>query len=121
MSIVIKIIGGVLVLLGVLYLVKPVVLKVLLEFFRKGKLIYAAGLIRLALAVVFLLAARECGIPKVITVFVVLFMLSGLVTFMLGPKKLVPLIDWFLKTPVWVLRLLGVITSVISGIIIYAA
>lgn len=121
MSIVIKIIGGLFILLGVLYLVKPVVLKVMLEFFRKGKLIYVAGLIRLALAVVFLLAARECRIPKVITVFGILFMLSGLVTFMLGPKKLMPVIDWCLKKPVWVLRLLGVVTLVIAGIIIYAA
>lgn len=121
MSIVIRIVGVVLGLLGVLYLVKPVVLKVLLEFLKKGKLIYVAGLIRLALAVVFLLAARECGVPKVITAFGILSMVSGLMTFMLGPKKLVPLIDWFLKQPVWVLRLLGVMTSAIAGIIIYAA
>jgi len=121
MSTVIKIIGVVIVLLGVLYLVRPSVLKVLLEFFRKGSLIYVVGLIRLALAVVFLLAATKCSVPIVITVFGVLFMVSGLATFMLGPKRLVPVIDWFLKQPPWVLRILGVITSALAGVIIYAA
>ena len=62
MDIVIKIMGIVLVFLAVLYLLKPDIMKSLMEFFKQGKRIYFAGLIRIVLAIVFLLAARECDI-----------------------------------------------------------
>ena len=78
MDIVIKIVGIAIVFIAIVYLLKPDVLKRLMEFFKQGKRLYFAGLIRFALAIVFLLGARECDITWVIVVFGILFLISYL-------------------------------------------
>jgi uncharacterized protein YjeT (DUF2065 family) len=121
MDITIKIIGIVFVSIAIVFLVKPSVLKAMMEFFKKGKRIYIAALIRFALAIVFLLAARECDITWVIVTFGVIFLISGLLIFMLGPEKFRTLIDWYLKQSALLLRVAAVISLAIGAIIIYAA
>jgi uncharacterized protein YjeT (DUF2065 family) len=121
MDIVVKIAGIFFVLIGILYLLKPGILKGLMEFFKQGKRIYFAGLIRFVLAVVFLLAARECDITWVIVVFGILFMLSGLLVFTLGARRLKSLLEWWQKQPFLLLRLVGLIALAIGAVIIYAA
>ena len=121
MDIVIKIIGIVFVCFAIVFLLKPAVMNYLMEFFKKGQRIYLAGLVRLVLAVVFLLGARECDITWVIVVFGILFLISGLLIFMLGPKKCKSMIDWYQKQSVLLLRVFAVIALAIGAIIIYSA
>jgi len=121
MDIVIKIIGIVIVLLAAFFLIKPDIIKHVLEFFKQGKRLYIAGLIRLVLAVVFLLAARECDLTWVIVVFGILFLISGLSIFMIGAEKLKPMINWFQNKSALTLRLIAVIVLAIGAIIIYSA
>ncbi|UCG56401.1 MAG: hypothetical protein JSU70_16255 [Phycisphaerales bacterium] len=121
MELVIKILGVAFVCLGLVVLLKPAVFRPLLQFFRKGKRIYLAALTRFALAIVFLLAARECDMPWVIGCFGVLFLLAGLLTFALGPKRTTPMIDWFLKQSALVVRSIAVLILIIGAVIIYAA
>jgi len=121
MPVVIKIIGVVLVLLAVLYLIKPDVTKGIIGFFKKGKRLYLAGLLRLAFAVIFLLAASQCYIPAVIIVLGILFLLGGLLIFVLGPEKLRPMLEWWQRQSPILLRILGLITLAVGALIIYAA
>jgi hypothetical protein len=121
MDAVVKIVGIVIVLLAVLFLLKPDITKHLLGFFRRGKRIYLAAVVRLIMAIVFLLAARECDITWVIVVFGVLFLISGLLIFMIGAERIKPMLDWFQnKSPV-VIRLVAVIILAVGAIIIYSA
>jgi len=121
MDTVIKIIGVIIVSIAIVFLVKPQVMSHLIGFFRKGSRVYFAGLVRLALAVVFLLAARECDITWVILVFGLLFLISGLLVFMLGPAKIGPLLDWYQKQPLLLTRVVAAIILAIGAIIIYSA
>jgi uncharacterized protein YjeT (DUF2065 family) len=121
MTTVIKIIGVVFVLTAVLYFLKPEVLKTIMEFFKQGKRIYIAGLIRFVLAIVFLLGARECGVTWIIVTFGILFLIGGLLIFILGPAKLRSMIDWWQKRSVLLLRVIALITMAIGAVIIYAA
>ena len=121
MEIVIKVIGVVFVALGILYLYRPAIIKTLLGFFGKGKRLYIAGLIRLVLAVVFLLGARECHISRLIFALGILFLLSGILIFAMGPGKLKPIIEWYQKRSINVLRLIAMVPIVLGGLIIYAA
>jgi len=121
MDIVIRSLGIVIVVVGIVYLLRPDVMKWLIEFFKQGKRIYFAGLIRLALAVIFLLGARECDITWVIVVFGILFLIGGLLIFILGPEKLRRILDWYQKQSVLLLRVLAVIALAIGAIIIYSA
>ena len=121
MDTVVKIIGIVFVFIGIVYLLKPGVLKSFVEFFKKGKRIYFVGLIRFVLAVIFLLAANQCRTDWVIIVFGILFMLSGLLIFMLGAKRVKSILDWWQKQSSLLLRLMGLIALAIGAVIIYSA
>jgi uncharacterized protein YjeT (DUF2065 family) len=121
MDTVIKIIGIVIVAMAVLLLVRPDVMKRLLEFFKKGKRLYIPAVIRLALAIVFLLSARECDITWVIVVLGIVFLLSALLIFVLGPDKLRPMMDWYQRQSLILLRIIAVIPLAIGAIIIYCA
>ena len=121
MDTVIKVIGIVFVCVAIVYLLKPNVMKWLMEFFKQGKRIYFAGLIRFVLAVIFLLAARECKNFWVIFAFGILFIISGLLIFVLGSKRLKSMIEWYQKQSVLLLRVIALITLAIGAVIIYAA
>ena len=121
MDTVIKVIGILFICIAVVYLLKPTVIKWFIGFFKKGKRIYFAGLIRFVLAIVFLLAARECDITWVIVVFGILFIISGLLIFVLGPKKLNSILDWYQKQSLLLLRLIALIVLAIGAVIVYAA
>ena len=121
MDTVVKIIGIIIIVIAIVFLVKPQVMRHLIGFFKKGNRIYLAGLVRLALAVVFLLAVRECDITWVILVFGILFLISGVLVFMLGPAKIGPMLDWYQKRPLLLSRVLAAIIAAIGAIIIYSA
>jgi uncharacterized protein YjeT (DUF2065 family) len=121
MKIVIQIVGILIGAAGVVYLLKPDIMKWLMAFLKKGKRIYLAGLMRLALAVIFLLGARECDITWVIVVFGILFLTGGLLIFILGPEKIRRMFDWYEKQPVLLLRAMALIALAIGAIIIYSA
>jgi len=118
---IIKIIGIIIFSIAIVFLVKPQVTRYLMEFFKKGNRIYLVGLLRFALAVIFLLGARGCGIPWVIALFGILFMVSGILVFMLGPAKIGRMIDWYQRRPLLLSRLLAVLILAIGAIIIYSA
>ena len=123
MDIIIRSLGIVIVVVGIVYLLRPDVMKWLMGFFKQGKRIYFAGLIRLVLAVIFLLRAGspECEIRWVIAVFGILFLIGGVLIFILGPEKLRRILDWYQKQSALLLRVIAVIALAIGAVIIYSA
>ena len=92
---VIKSLGMLFTLMGIAYLLRPDIIKKLMGFFKKGKRIYFAGLVRFALAVVFLIAARECRYSLIIIVSGLIFLTGGLLIFILGTEKIRRIFDWY--------------------------
>ena len=118
---VIKIIGIVFVAIGVVYILKPSVMKRLFEFFKKGNRLYVAVPIRLGLAVVFLMGARECRQFWVIFVLGIILLISGILVLVLGPKKLVPIIEWFQGQSEILQRFVALIVLAVGVVIIISA
>ena len=114
-------IGIFIVLMGVLYIVKPAVMQALMRFFKEGKRIYLAGLLRFVLAVIFLLGARESGVPSVIAAFGIIFLLSGLTIFLMGAKRINRILQWYLAQPTVILRITAFIALAAGVVIIYCA
>jgi len=121
MDTVIKIIGMVIAGIGLVYLIRPDVLRKLLSFFKNRPLLYIGALLRFALAVVFLLAARECDLMWVIALFGILFLISGLMPFLLGVSRSRSILSRVAEQPVVVLRIVGIVVLVVGLIIVYAA
>jgi hypothetical protein len=121
MQIVIRIIGILMFLSGILFLLKPALIKQIVTFMQKGYRVYFIAMLRIALAIVFLLGARQCGMPRVIVILAILFLLSGLSIFMLGSGKIQRILKWYLRQPIFFLRILSLIPLILGGLIIYAA
>ena len=121
MSFAVRIIAIVFILLGVLYLAKPELVKRILEFFKQGKRIYIVGVIRLILAVVFLLAAQQCNVPWAIGVFGILLLVSGVMIFIIGDQKLKAWLQWWQKQSLLLLRVLSLLAIAFGLLIIYCA
>ena len=119
--IVIKSLGMLFTLMGIAYLLMPDIIKTLMGFFKKGKRIYFAGLLRFALAVVFLVAARECRYPWVIFASGIIFLIGGLLIFMLGPEKIRRILDWYEQQPGLIFRVIALIVLAFGVIIIFSA
>lgn len=121
MEIIVKIVGIVIVLIGIVYLLKPGILKQLMEFIKKGKRIYFAAVIRFTLAIIFLLGASECYQKWIIATFGILFLISGLLILILGPEKIRQILDWYDKQPVLIFRVIAAIVLTCGAVIVYSA
>jgi len=121
MKIIIQSLGIVIAVIGVVYLLRPDVMKWLMEFFKQGKRIYFAGLIRFVLGVIFLLGATDCDNKSIIAAFGILFLIGALLIFMLQLEKIRRILDWYQKQPILIFRVLAVIVLVFGAIIICSA
>lgn len=121
MSTIIQIIGIVIVAIGIVYVLKPSVMKRLFEFFKKGNRLYVAAPIRLGLAIVFLVGAGECKQFWVIFVLGILLLISGILVILLGPRKLVPILEWFQGQSEILQRVIALIVLAVGVIIIISA
>ena len=118
--IVIKSLGILFVLIGVAYLMKPGIIRELMRFFKKGKRIYFSGLLRFALAVVFLTGATECRMPAVIGALGIIFLLSGALIFLLGPERIRLILDWYDEQPVAIFNFIATVVIVVGAVIIFS-
>ena len=119
--IVIKSLGMLFALMGIAYLLRPDIIKKLMVFFKKGKRIYLAGLVRFALAVVFFVAARECRYFWIIFASGIIFLISGFLIFMLGPEKIRRILDWYQQQPALIFRIIALVVLAFGAIIIFSA
>ena len=119
--IVIKSLGIIFAIIGIVYLLKPEFLKWLMEFFKKGNRIYFAGVLRFTLAVICLVGARECRYPWVIFILGILFLIGGLLIFTLGPEKIRHMFDWYQQQSIIVFRVIALIVLIVGAVVIYSA
>ena len=121
METIIKVIGTTIVCIGLCFLILPEIMRATTRFFSKGSRLYLAAMMRFALAIVFIMGARHCGRTWIIVMFGLIFLLSGLMIFMLGLQKAKVILRWYLEQPKFISRVAAGIVLVVGLIIVYAA
>ena len=121
MEIVVNILGILIIFIGIGYLLKPDIIKRLMEFFKKGKRIYFAAVLRFILAIIFLLGASGCDQKWIIATFGILFLISGLLILILGHEKIRQMFDWYQNQPVLLFRIIAAVVLACGAVIVYAA
>lgn len=119
--IVIKGLGILFILIGIAYLLRPDIIRGLMRFFKKGRRIYFTGLLRFVLAVIFLTAAPECRIPVAIGALGIIFLLSGVLIFLLGAERIRAIFDWYEEQPVAIFNFIATVVIVVGAVIIFSA
>ena len=121
LNIAIQSVGVVLVVIAIAMVIKPETLRRVIALFKKGSLIYLAGVVRTVLAVVFLMGCSSSREPRIIAFIGILFLLSAIVVFLMGPKKVGPMLGWYEKQPPFILRAVCMLIIGIGLLIVYSA
>ncbi|MDD3295985.1 MAG: hypothetical protein PHU64_01330 [Candidatus Omnitrophica bacterium] len=117
----VKLIGILLVVAGAIFMVKPVNMKKVMHFWMEKKRIYAAGVINILIGVIFLFAASGSSLPWFVILMGIASLIKGALSFVMGPAKIMALIDKIEKKPLKSLRSLAIIPLVLGILLVYAA
>ncbi|KPK38997.1 MAG: hypothetical protein AMJ78_09145 [Omnitrophica WOR_2 bacterium SM23_29] len=120
MLILVKLIGIVIVAMGIIFLLNPEAMKRVINYWGQGKRLYLVGILRLLIGVVLLLSASQCRLVGAIVTLGILVLLGGIIIFALGLEKVKSILDWWDKKPLSVLRLLALIALAIGALLLYS-
>jgi len=121
MLILVRLIGIVLVGMGIMYLLNPKTLRQFVAFFEQGRRLYIAGILRIVIGVILLAAASQCRWVGVVLALGILILIGGIVIFILGLERLKSMINWWNKRPLIVIRLMGLIALAVGALLLYSA
>ncbi len=120
LPLVVRIVGVVLALMGVIFVIHPLLVRKLWAFFIVGKRIYLAALIRVILGVLFLLAASACRLPIVIIVIGILMLAAAVLIVSLKKETIDAMINYWLSKPLIVVRLISLVLIAFGALIVYS-
>jgi hypothetical protein len=114
------IIGALIGAWGVLAVIVPEKMRAFVRFLAKEKRYYLAALLRLLIAIVFLIFARDVQQTRIILFLGLLFLAGGILVLVIPGPKIRSMLDWWLAKPLWVYRLWGIVAVMFGVLIIYA-
>ena len=119
MLILAKLIGLLIVAIGLVMFVLPQFFPKVTDFLKEGKHIYWAGVGRSLVGVILLTVAPQSVLPVATVSVGVMFLLSGIIVFACDLEKLKGFLTHYSETSVLVIRLLGLVAASF-GILIFS-
>ena len=121
MAMLVRLLGAVVVVMGLIFGIKPEVFQKYVKFWNSRKRIVIGGIISFLFGVVFLLSASRCRVPAVITILGIWAIIKGIILFVLKERRLSTYLEWWSKKPLSVMRLIGIISLAFGILIIWCA
>jgi len=118
---IVKIAGIIFVSMAVWFFIDTKVVRKIAAFFVVGSRIYVAATIRIALGLIFILAAGNCRKTTIITIIGLLMLISGISIFALGIEKARAIIQWMQGRSDLFVRFSTLILFALGCLSIYAA
>ena len=120
MLILVKLIGIVMVAMGIIFLVSPTTMRQFMLLCEKGKRVYMMGVLRILFGVIFLLTASQSRIVGVTVTLGILFIIAGVTIFILRLDRIKTMLKWYYGRPLLVLRLIALIVIALGALILYS-
>lgn len=111
MVIMIKLVGVLFAALGLAIFASPQFTQKIFSFFKEGKRIYYAGVIRTVVGLALFLCASQSLVPLAAIALGLMFLVSGIAVFAADPEKLKTFITSYSDMPGLVIRLLGLVAA----------
>lgn len=122
MAITIKILGIVIIGIAFILMIRIGAMKRLLEYMlAEVRSFYVVGIIRLTVGAFLLLAASQSRIPLIILILGILFLVSGILVFLIGTEKSKAYVSWVLQKSPLVHRLMLLLPILLAALMIYSA
>jgi len=117
---IVRLMGGLTLLAGGLFTLKPQAFRNYVEFWRPPKRTYLGGVLAILFGVVFLMAAPTCNWGGVITIIGIMAFVKGIFFLTAGRKKVKAIIDWYVAKTDKTIKILGVIEAALGILILYS-
>jgi hypothetical protein len=117
--IVIFIIGWLIVVEGLLFLLRPALLGPVVRFFNRTVWMYTLSVVRIVLAVIFLLGAMQCRVTIVIAGFGILLLISGFAGLIVKHRMYQSILQWWQERNLMTVRLVAAVVLFIGAVIVY--
>ena len=121
MVILVKLLGIIIAVFGVIYLLKPNIMKPYVAFWKRGKRIHIGAVLSLLIGIILLLAASQCAVSWFVAAFGILGLIKGIVLFVLRQEKAISMINWWAERPIAFLRVHALFALVVGALLIYSA
>lgn len=121
MVMLVKFLGTIIVVFGVVYLLNPNIIKPYIAFWKRGKRLYMGGALSLLIGIILLLAAPQCRINWFIAAFGILALIKGVALLVIKQEKAVSMINWWAERPVGFLRGHALFALAVGALLIYCA
>lgn len=119
MVILVKLIGLGIAGLGFAIFASPDFTQKIFEFFKVGKRIYYAGVLRVAIGLLLLFSVSHSTVPLAVISLGLLFLVSGIVIFAADPEKIKAFIAHYSELPQFIIRMLGLVAACF-GLLIFS-
>jgi hypothetical protein len=120
MLILVRLVGMILVAIGIVFLISPNRIRQWIVFCQKGRKPYMMGLLRILIGVIFLLAASQSRIVWVIVTIGILALLGGITIFILGLERFKSMLRWWQGRSLLFIRLIALLAIAIGVLILYS-
>jgi len=120
MLILVRLVGMILVAIGIVFLLSPKRMRQWMVFCEKGVRPYMMGALRILVGILFLLAAPQSRVVWVIVTIGVLALLGGIAIFILGLERFKSMLRWWHGRPLPVLRLIALLAIGFGMLILYS-
>jgi uncharacterized protein YjeT (DUF2065 family) len=117
----VKLTGIAMVVMGVIYFVKPGVMKKYMRYWMEEKKLYMGAVLNLVIGLIFLIAASNCLWPAFVRLIGVISLIKGIMIFYPGPKKIIPMMEALSNKRNKTLRGFAVLALIIGILVIYSA
>ena len=121
MVILVRLLGVAIVVMGVIFLVNLKAIKQYMLYWKEEKRLKVGGMVAIVFGVIFLMAASQCRLTGLITVFGIWSIIKGVLLLTLSQKKIYAYLDWWSSRPVSAMRFLGLIALAFGALLIYSA
>ncbi len=119
MRIAVFVIGWLIVLEGVLFLLRPELLGPVVRFFNRTFWMYTLSVVRIILAVIFLLGTMQCRVRGVIAGFGILLLITGFAGLIIKHQMYNSILQWWQERNLSAVRLVAAIVLLIGAVIVY--
>lgn len=107
------------VIFGVVLFMKPEYVRVIIDFFKVGKRIYIAGIMRIVIGGLLIYAAQTALIPWVPRIIGILAVIGGIIIYPLGLQRMNAWMDWWKGDNK--LRAFAVVAEILGILLVYSA
>jgi uncharacterized protein YjeT (DUF2065 family) len=117
MLIVVKLVGIILAIMGIVFLISPGLMKRYVGSWQKDRRLKVVGLWRLLIGLIFILAAPRARLAGIIFALGILVLIKGIAIYVLKWEKVISMLKWWQSGPDTVMRFMSLLLLAVGALI----